>query len=129
MYDEMRFLNLVDKGNFDEVRRLIRNGEDIHQENENGDNALLIAAKKGYVEIVTLMLEAGSHIYSTNRYGHNSLIVAAMECHLDVVRVILEFSKKISTRSAPSVVAVMAANSLEARGCRDVAELLISQPG
>ena len=123
------FLDYVTRGDLAEIERLIGEGVNIHYENENGDNALIIAAKRGYMDVVRVLLEAGSHIYSTNKYGHNPLIVAAMQCHPEVVKVILEFSKKVSERKTPSVVAIMAANSLESQGCTDVAEMLRTNPG
>jgi ankyrin repeat protein len=117
------------QGNNEEIAKLIAAGIDIHAANDEGNNSLLIAAKHGHAHTVAFLLESGCHIYSSNKAGHGPLIVAAMECHTEVVKVILEFSRKVSQRKSPSVVALMAANSLDAQGCNDVAHMLRTNPG
>lgn len=118
-----------EQGNNEELKKIIADGTDIHALNPDGENALILAAKNGHANTVQILLDAGAYVYSTNKYGHNTLIIAAMRCHSDVVGVILKHTKKVSQRTNPSVVAVMAANSLEATGCNDVADMLRNNPG
>jgi ankyrin repeat protein len=116
-------------GNAIELEKLLAgSGINIHEVNEEGNNALILAAMNNHPATVKLLLEAGSFFHSTNRYGHNALIVAAMRCHSEVVKIIIEHSKKVSDRTSPSIVALMCANSLESQGCNDVAEMLRNNP-
>ena len=125
-----RLFHFAEEGKTEEIVRLIQEGINIHSKNENGDNALLIAAHRGHVDTVRLLLDSGAYLHSTNNSGFTPLITAAMQCHTEVVRVILEYSKKTSNRTTPSAVAVMAAKSLDYReGCGEVANMLRSNPG
>jgi len=98
-------------------------------QDENGNNALLLAAIHGHAPVVKILIDAGYSIYASGNTGHIPLIAAAMNCHKDVVETILDHSKKITRRKNPSVAAVIAANSLEVRGHKDIADLLRSNPG
>ena len=130
MTDNELLLNHAANGNTAELKKLLKiDGINIHETDENGNSALMIAAMNDHPAAVEMLLEAGSFTHSTNRFGHNALILASMMCNSEVVRIILEHSKKVSSRTSPSIVALMCANSLETQGCTDVADMLRNNPG
>lgn len=123
------FLHYSKIGNNAEILKLIESGVNINCTDSKGDNALSLAAREGLTQTVEILLEAGVDYYNGNASGYTPLIVAAMECHSEVVKAILTYSRKKSSRTKPSIVALMAANSLELRGCSDTAHLLRNNPG
>ena len=129
MTTEQQLLYYSKIGDDDALKSLLGSSVDLHHRDEQGNTALLLAAEQGHASTVELLLEAGADIYRSNEKGHIPLIVAAMECHTDIVRTILFHSKRVSSRTNPSIVALMAANALEFRGCTEIASLLRAHPG
>uniref|UniRef100_A0A4W5MHZ4 Ankyrin 2 n=1 Tax=Hucho hucho TaxID=62062 RepID=A0A4W5MHZ4_9TELE len=101
-------------GNIDKVLEYLKGGVDIGTCNQNGLNALHLAAKEGHVELVQELLERGSAVDSATKVadviipvsnvvllclqnGFTPLYMAAQENHMDVVRYLLENGGNQST--------------------------------
>lgn len=72
------------------VNYLLQQGADPDLAEKNGDTALMIAARLGYMEGVLTMLAARAAIDATNRQGETALIVAVQNRQVQVVRRLLE---------------------------------------
>uniref|UniRef100_A0A4W5MDH2 Ankyrin 2 n=1 Tax=Hucho hucho TaxID=62062 RepID=A0A4W5MDH2_9TELE len=108
------FLRAARAGNIDKVLEYLKGGVDIGTCNQNGLNALHLAAKEGHVELVQELLERGSAVDSATKVadviipvsnvvllclqnGFTPLYMAAQENHMDVVRYLLENGGNQST--------------------------------
>ncbi len=72
------------------VNFLLDNGADPNLGEKNGDTALMIAARLGYMEGVLTMLANRATVDAANRQGETALIVAAQNRQVQVVRRLLE---------------------------------------
>lgn len=54
--------------------------------NDDGNTALHLAAKNGYLEVVMYLYDQGSNMNNTNKAGYNSLMLAAANGHLSIVK-------------------------------------------
>jgi len=67
---------------------------DVEMQNEKGDTALLLAARRGDIEVVEALLHAppGSraNVHTRNLKGSNALIAAAMKGHAEICRLLLD---------------------------------------
>ena len=72
------------------VNFLLQNGADPNLADKQGDTALMIAARLGFIEGISSMLLAKAAIDATNRQGETALILAVQGNHLQAVRRLLE---------------------------------------
>ena len=72
------------------VNFLLQNGADPNLADRNGDTALMIAARLGYLEGVGAMLGARAAVDASNRQGETALIIAVQNRHVSIVRRLLE---------------------------------------
>ncbi|KAG7314298.1 hypothetical protein KOW79_022794 [Hemibagrus wyckioides] len=61
------FLRAARAGNVEKVLELLKGGQDISTCNQNGLNALHLAAKEGHVEMVEELLERGATVNSATK--------------------------------------------------------------
>jgi ankyrin repeat protein len=70
---------------------LIDWGSDIHHKNNEGCDALLTAAKRGYVSICEILLKNGANPNTTDKMNHESpLFMAAWHGHLKLCLLLIE---------------------------------------
>lgn len=72
------------------VNYLLQNGADPNFADEQGDTALMIAARIGLLEGVNTMIVGRASVDAANRQGETPLIVAIQNRHAAVVRRLLE---------------------------------------
>jgi ankyrin repeat protein len=72
------------------INYFLQEGADPNLAEKNGDTALMIAARLGYMEGVLTMLAARAAIDATNRQGETALIIAVQNRQVQVVRRLLE---------------------------------------
>jgi len=72
------------------VNYLLQNGADPNLGDKNGDTAMMIAARLGYVEGVATMLLAKAAVDAANRQGETALIIAVQNRNVQVVKRLLE---------------------------------------
>ncbi|WP_432654084.1 ankyrin repeat domain-containing protein [Spiroplasma ixodetis] len=59
------------------MKILIENGANINHANQNGDTALIISTKKGYLSIINVLIKNGANINHANQNGDTALHLAA----------------------------------------------------
>mmetsp|Transcript_35081 Transcript_35081/g.79858 ORF Transcript_35081/g.79858 Transcript_35081/m.79858 type:complete len:161 (+) Transcript_35081:70-552(+) len=94
-------LKAVQSANLVEVNRLIGNGADVHEEDEDGDTPLHFAAGNGLSEVVHLLLEMRADITARNKNnnGMTPLHLAAEYDHLEVARALLDARADITAKN------------------------------
>ena len=88
--DEKKLRTAADKGNTDEVRRLLSSGMvDLNCFKRNRTQ-LNIAAGEGHMDIIQLLIENGADITKADYWSWTPLHSAAWRGHINVVRLLLE---------------------------------------
>jgi ankyrin repeat protein len=77
-------------GNLKEVKRLLKNGADVHDDN---DNALRWASCNGHLEVVKLLLANGADVHANN---DESLKLASRSGYLKIVKLLVEHGADIN---------------------------------
>ena len=72
------------------VNYLLQNGADPNLADKNGDSALMIAARSGYLEGLNTMIIAKASVDAVNRQGETALIIAVQNRHVQAVKRLLE---------------------------------------
>ena len=65
-------------GNYNEVEQFLKDGTDVNAADEEGDSALIIASRWGYLKIVVLLLESGANPNQLNTASESALGEAAI---------------------------------------------------
>ncbi|XP_019389625.1 PREDICTED: ankyrin-2 isoform X8 [Crocodylus porosus] len=93
------FLRAARAGNLDKVVEYLKSGIDINTCNQNGLNALHLAAKEGHVGLVQALLEKGSSVNSATKKGNTALHIASLAGQAEVVKVLLKEGATINAQS------------------------------
>ncbi|XP_034298203.1 ankyrin-2 isoform X7 [Pantherophis guttatus] len=94
------FLRAARAGNLDKVVEYLKGGIDISTCNQNGLNALHLAAKEGHVGLVQELLERGSAVDSaTKQKGNTALHIASLAGQAEVVKVLVKEGANINAQS------------------------------
>lgn len=86
-----RLHEAVQTGDVAEVRRLLEQGESVHQEDEEGCTPLALAAASGETDILALLLARGAADTS------NALAITAGLGHISALRLLLEYGLDANT--------------------------------
>ena len=84
------------------VNYLLQNGADPNLADKNGDTALMIAARLGYLEGINSMIAARAKIDATNRQGETALIIAVQTRNVQAVKRLLEAGASASRTDSAS---------------------------
>lgn len=105
------------------VQLLLEKGADVRAKSDDGETALLDAARHGYTEIVQLLLERGADVNAKTKYAPTTpLNEASQEGFADVVRLLLENGATIPTELGLHELTALGKASIE--GYTEVVELL-----
>lgn len=77
----------VKEGHTDIVRLLLKNGSDVHRDN---DDALQIASANGHTSIVQLLLDHGADVYARNKCALRS---ACLYDHTDIINLLQKYER------------------------------------
>uniref|UniRef100_A0A8C8BFZ8 Ankyrin 2 n=1 Tax=Otus sunia TaxID=257818 RepID=A0A8C8BFZ8_9STRI len=83
----------------DKVVEYLKSGIDINTCNQNGLNALHLAAKEGHVGLVQELLERGSAVDSATKKGNTALHIASLAGQTEVVKVLVKEGANINAQS------------------------------
>jgi ankyrin repeat protein len=72
------------------INYLLQNGADPNLAEKNGDTALMIASRSGYLEGIATMIASRAAIDATNRQGETALIIAVQNRQVQAVKRLLE---------------------------------------
>jgi ankyrin repeat protein len=73
-------------------------GVNVELQNEKGDTALLLAARRGDIEVVQALLDPPvcANIHTRNLKGSNALIAAAMKGHTEICKLLLKHGADVN---------------------------------
>ena len=94
----------AEKGDVEEVRRLIDGGADVAAKGAHGETALHHAARNGRAGAVRMLRDAGANVAAKNGAGKTALDFAALGGHAVVARVLRD-AEAAQAASAPAGVA------------------------
>ncbi|GAA6106240.1 ankyrin-2b isoform X5 [Tachysurus ichikawai] len=94
------FLRAARAGNIDKVLEYLKGGVDICTCNQNGLNALHLAAKEGHMDLVQELLDRGAAVDSaTKQKGNTALHIASLAGQGDVVKTLVKRGADINAQS------------------------------
>ena len=73
------WLDVAEIGNVDMMIGLINSGIDINMQNDDGDTALICAAREGKDKCVEILCKKGADINMQNKFRNTALICAALK--------------------------------------------------
>ncbi|APR97800.1 ankyrin repeat domain-containing protein [Wolbachia endosymbiont of Folsomia candida] len=82
----------AESGDLEDVRRFIRNGADINEQDDMGNTPLYIAASAGHLTIVNALIAAGADVNNGDVLGSRpgaALHGAASNGHLEIVNILI----------------------------------------
>ncbi len=119
--DARTFIDAVEEGQAEKVKRLLSAGADVNAAKDHGMTALMCAASKGHLDIVRILLDRGANVNATRGDGFTALIMAAFHGHFDIVRVLLDQGASVNAATRSGTTAQGWASS---RGFPEIARLL-----
>ncbi|XP_028329956.1 ankyrin-2b isoform X27 [Gouania willdenowi] len=93
------FLRASRAGNIEKVLEYLKGGVDISTCNQNGLNALHLAAKEGHVDLVQELLERGATVDSATKKGNTALHIASLAGQAEVVKILVKRGADINAQS------------------------------
>jgi len=88
------------QGGLDVARALVEAGADVHDRNEWGESALMLAARVGKADVVEYLIENGASIRAkSDGAGRSAIHYAAMSGDAEMLRTLLEHGAEIDERS------------------------------
>ncbi|KAM6972604.1 ankyrin-2-like [Aplochiton taeniatus] len=93
------FLRAARAGNIDKVLEFLKDGVDISTCNQNGLNALHLAAKEGHEYLVEELLERGAPVDSATKKGNTALHIAALAGQREVARILVKRGADVNSQS------------------------------
>jgi ankyrin repeat protein len=83
-------LDAAEKGNLEEVKRLLDKGAEVDARDIGDWTPLHLAADKGHTDVVRLLLDRGADVEASTDRGRTPLHHAITEGHTDVATVLLD---------------------------------------
>jgi serine/threonine protein kinase len=83
-------LKASQKGDVEEVKKLLKEGAYVNAKNEFGSTPLHLAAISGHIEVVKLLIEHGAYVNAKNEFGSTPLYYATKNGHIEVVKLLIE---------------------------------------
>ena len=89
---ESRLHYEAEKGNLEEVERLVEEGWDVNLFDDLGRTPLHYATRGGHLEVMAYLIKAGADVNANDesKIGETPLGEVAGECSLEVVKVLIE---------------------------------------
>lgn len=98
---EHALIEAAKAGEGERLERLLNEGADVHEQDEQGWTALNWAAGRGDVESVRLLLDNGADVTLTGRDGRTPLMIAKAANRSEVGEVLAEQEKKLGVWEDP----------------------------
>lgn len=103
-------LEAAEKGNLDEVKRLLDQGADIEARDDREATPLAWAARKGRLKVVRLLVAKGAKVNAEDRIGCTALRWACCHGHLNIAKLLLDNGADIHTKTGGGSTALMCAS-------------------
>lgn len=92
--------NSIRSGNENELKTLLKNGEDAEQFNENGLTPLWMAVFKNDTTSVKILIENGADVNGLTKKGLTPIIVGSMANATESVRILIKNGADVNWKSA-----------------------------
>lgn len=86
------------KGDVDEVKRLLTADVKINAESRAGEQAIHYATQFGNIEVVKALLAAGAKVDAVDKSGYQPIHYAAQKGYIEIVKVLLAAGAKVDAR-------------------------------
>lgn len=103
-----RLINAVERGDTDEVNRLLASGTLVDSRDTEECTVLMIAAREGHLQIFEALLKAAANPYLT-AFGETALTFACVEGQLETVQSWLDHGLDITLDGDEGIQALLAA--------------------
>lgn len=104
-----------DKGDFTEVKRLLKTGLNPDSEGDFGVTALMRAAFRGHTEIAEFLIKSGAYVNSSDIGGDTPLHMAARSGNPEMVKLLLHYDASVNSTDnqkwTPLMRAIMSKNA------------------
>ena len=118
----------VEKGDVEELKKLIAKGADVDAKNQEGWPLLVLAAKEGHADIVRILIKNRAQInVRDDEWGLTPLHIAAHQGHVDVVKVLIDAGMHSARLNAHARWGHTPLEYAASRGHKDVVELLLAK--
>lgn|GEM_PF-218177 len=91
---DLRLIDAVKAGDYEEAEKLIKSGSDIAQHDEQGWTPLNYAAGKGHLPLVKLLVENGADIFKVGRDRRTPYMIALAAGRVSVVKYLREVEER-----------------------------------
>jgi ankyrin repeat protein len=90
-------LEAADKGRVSELQRILKEGADVNDKDDEGETALMHAAASGHEAIALVLLGKGALVNERSRRGETALIKAADNGQTAIVKLLLAYNQIFAT--------------------------------
>ena len=111
----------AEKGDIEEVSRLIAQGADVNAKDNDGITALYIASETGHAEIVSLLLAARADVNAKHDNGMTTQMAASYRGHSEIVSLLLAAGADVTATFNDGMTAISLA---ELQGHQEIVEML-----
>ena len=123
----MSLINAVKNRNVNAIRKLLNNGANVNQaDNENGITPLIKASSNGNLELVKLLLAKGADVNKANKKGETPPYFASKNGHANVVQLLIEKGADVNKATKGGFTPLMGASQ---GGYTVTVSLLLAAPG
>ena len=114
-------------GKFDEVKKLLENGEDPNESDAQNGTPLHFASKKGFKEIAKLLIEHGANLNAKLNTNYKTpLHEATIQGHLEIVKLLIKNGADLSMQTKNQTTPILIA---AVKGHVEIVEYLIKKGG
>ena len=85
------------KGNIDRVKRLIEEGANVDERDENNDTPLFIAVGQGHKEVAEILIFKGADVNAVDKRGRTPLDLANYSHHKDLAELLIKHGGQTRT--------------------------------
>lgn len=117
------FFRAVERGNFEEVQRLLDSGTDIEVKADCDYTVLIFAASSGRTKAVKFLLDRGANVNARDSWDHTPLLLAAHNGHTEIVSVLLSHGADVNAKDKDGDTALASASR---ENHKDIVKLLIN---
>ena len=101
------FLGVVWAGDYTEVKKLIEEGANVNDREENGTTALIYASKEGHTDIAKLLIDEGADVNAQEYHGWTALMFASIKGQIDIAKLLIEEGADLDARDDNGYTALM----------------------
>jgi len=94
----MTLIRASSKGDLSAVKKLINEGTDVNECDNNGRTALIEAAWAGHADVVKLLLDKGANVDTADNSGYTALMRASEEGIVPVINLLIQKGANVNTR-------------------------------